>query len=97
MRAELCLISTVCNAAPAPQARDRLWGCGRADYRPVPLGVDAILPLPFLFYLRDLRWGVGMHGGAGLICVKQGPNKIMGNYMGLGLQSVTTRCLLATP
>lgn len=42
----------------SPQAGDRLWGCGRPDYRPVPLGVGAILPLPLLFYLQDLRWGV---------------------------------------
>lgn len=35
---------------PSPRAVDRLWGCGRADYRPVPLGVGAILPLPLLFF-----------------------------------------------
>lgn len=55
-----CLTSPIHLRPPhcPPQAWDSLWGCGRADYRPVPLGVGAILPLPPLFYLQDLRWGV---------------------------------------
>lgn len=32
-----------------PQAGDRLWSCGGADYRPVPVGVGVMLPLPLLF------------------------------------------------
>lgn len=50
---------------PGPQAGDRLWGCGRADYRPVPLGVGDILPLPLFFYLQDLRWGRWQCMGSG--------------------------------
>lgn len=58
---------------PPMQAGDRLWGCGRADYRPVPLGVGAILPLPLLFLSAGSEVGGGNAWEAGVICAKQGP------------------------
>lgn len=60
---------------PSPQAGDRLWGCGRADYRPCPSGSGC--HSSSFFYLQDLRWRWRWGGGnaweAGLICAKQGP------------------------
>lgn len=51
------------------QAEDRLCGCGRADYRPVPLGsgCHSSSSTPFLSAGSEAWWrgGVGMHGGQG--------------------------------
>lgn len=71
-----CLASPVLPRPPHlyPQAGDRLWSCGRADYRPVPVGVGVILPLPLLFLSAGSEVARGGKAWeAGLICAKQSP------------------------
>ena len=53
------LYSSIHYPPPSPQAGDRLWGCGRADYRPFPPWEW----VPFFLFHSFLSAGSEVGGG----------------------------------